>query len=116
MPLRLSRPHAQRHRLEQAGLHELAAIVTAQLDTLSMGGVLVTQPPPAEVALDPEQVEGLIQDALARADRDGVRGAAVTPYLLAALDRASGGDVVDTNVALVRHNARLAARLAVALG
>jgi len=51
---------------------------------------------------------------LAAAAAAGIRGRAVTPFLLARLDDLSGGDVVRTNIALVRNNAQLAARLAVA--
>ena len=43
-----------------------------------------------------------------------VRGRNVTPFLLSALDQGSGGDIVDTNIALVEANARLAAQIAVA--
>ncbi len=101
-----------RHRID--ALPELARVLSARFDQLHEGGVLVVQPPPAELAQDPERIEAEILAALARAEAEGVRGAAVTPHLLAALNRATGGDVVRTNVALVESNARLAARLAVA--
>jgi pseudouridine-5'-phosphate glycosidase len=70
------------------------------------------QPPPASEAQDPAEVDRLIEQALAEADAQGIRGQAVTPFLLERLDRISGGDVVRTNVALVESNARLAARIA----
>lgn len=92
----------------------VAAILGAQFDQLMGGGVLVCQPPPASEAQAPDRVDALIADALAAAEASGVRGRAVTPFLLGALDRASEGDVVRTNVALVTHNAKLAARIAVA--
>ncbi len=92
----------------------LAGIVSVQLDRLDAGGLLVVQAPPEAVAQDPVKVDVLIEAALQRAAAQGVRGRAVTPFLLSALDQASGGDVVRTNVALVAHNTGLAARLAVA--
>jgi pseudouridine-5'-phosphate glycosidase len=93
---------------------EAARIMRAQIDQLRAGGMLVVQPPPPEFARDPDDVGRLIDAALARAKSEDVQGRAVTPFLLAALDRASSGAVVDTNVALVESNARLAARIALA--
>jgi pseudouridine-5'-phosphate glycosidase len=93
---------------------EIARVMHAQLDRLSLGGLLVVQPPPAEFAQDPEVVRALIHGALERARSAGVHGRSVTPFLLSALDQASGGEFVDTNIALVEENARLAARIAVA--
>lgn len=92
----------------------LARVLVARFDRLQEGGLLVVQPPPGEVAQTPERVDALITRALSEAAQAGVRGRAVTPYLLARLDALSGGDVVRTNIALVKNNAQLAARLAVA--
>lgn len=92
----------------------VAQVMAAQLDVLAGGGLLVTQPPPAADAQDPEQVDRLIAAALAAAEAKGVRGRAVTPFLLSALAEASSGDVVRTNVSLVEANARLAAEIAAA--
>lgn len=96
-------------------VEEIASVLRVQLEGLALGGALVVQPPPAELAQDPARIEALIAGALERAAREGVRGSAVTPFLLAALDEATSGDVVETNLALVEANARLASRLAVAL-
>jgi pseudouridine-5'-phosphate glycosidase len=93
---------------------EAARIMQAQFDRLHEGGVLVVQPPPDAFAQDPEVTKALIQAALERARVAGIRGRNVTPFLLAALDQASGGDIVDTNIALVEANARLAAQIALA--
>jgi pseudouridine-5'-phosphate glycosidase len=85
----------------------VAEAVHHHLDTLAAGGVLVVQPPPDALAQDPRTVDALIDEALGEARAAGVRGAAITPFLLSRLDRASGGAVVET--------ARTAARLAVAV-
>ena len=90
---------------------DVAAFVRVQLDALG-SGLLVVQPPPR--ALAPTAVERWIDGALAAADREGIHGSHVTPYLLNALRIASAGEVVDVNIALVRANAALAARVAVA--
>ena len=93
-------------------VHAAAEIMDAQLDRWGAGGLLFVQPPPASEAQDPADVDRLIEQALLAADAQGIRGQAVTPFLLEQLDRSSGGDVVRTNVALVESNARLAARIA----
>jgi pseudouridine-5'-phosphate glycosidase len=93
----------------------VADVVRLQLDVLRAGGVLVVQPPPVALAQDPARVDALIEAALSEARAAGVRGAAITPFLLSRLDHSSGGAVVDTNLALVLENARTAARLAVSL-
>jgi pseudouridine-5'-phosphate glycosidase len=78
-------------------------------------GVLVCNPIPHSAALDRAQVEGWISAALEEAARQGVNGKAVTPFLLAALRDLSADQSLAANAALVENNARLAAKLAVAL-
>lgn len=90
---------------------EIAAMVGAQLDHVG-GGILVVQPPPR--AIEASVIEAQIEDAVASAARQGIRGGDVTPHLLAALRVASEGDVIDVNIELVRANATLAAQIAVA--
>jgi pseudouridylate synthase len=82
---------------------------------LGGAGMLLAVPPPAEVALAPEEVAAPIARALARAEAAGIRGQAVTPFLLAAMAEETNGESIRTNVALLRQNARVAARLALAL-
>jgi len=77
--------------------------------------LLVVQPPPAAVALAPQIVDAAVDDALAEARRADIRGAAITPFLLAAVERATGGRSLAVNLALLEANARLAGEIAVAL-
>ncbi|MDE3153055.1 MAG: pseudouridine-5'-phosphate glycosidase [Gemmatimonadota bacterium] len=77
--------------------------------------LLVVQPPPADVALPRAEVEAAVERALARARAEGVRGSAVTPYLLAAVTDATHGRSLKVNLALLEQNARLAASIARAL-
>ena len=100
------------HRVDDAAE---AARVVARRFALGQGGVLIVQPVPAEAALAPEAVYPAIDAALARAEAEGVRGKALTPFLLAELARATGGAAVRANRALAVQNARLGAELAVAL-
>jgi pseudouridine-5'-phosphate glycosidase len=59
-------------------------------------------------------VEAAITEALRAADAAGVRGSAVTPFLLARVAEATGGESVAANRALLLNNASHAARFAVA--
>jgi len=79
------------------------------------GGMIVAVPPPADVALPADQIEQSIQVALAQAAAAGIRGQAVTPFLLSAVAKATSGESMRTNMALLENNARVAAALAVAL-
>ncbi|MFS8641397.1 MAG: pseudouridine-5'-phosphate glycosidase [Symbiobacteriaceae bacterium] len=94
---------------------EAAAIIHARQQTRIPGGVLVVNPVPAEYAMAPEEVERHIQDALAAMASEGVTGKAVTPYLLARMKEATGGRALQTNIALVKHNALVGAQIAAAL-
>jgi len=79
------------------------------------GGVVVSNPVPQEAALRNEEIDGIIAQALRDADAQGVKGKAVTPFLLARIKDLTGGRSLATNIALVKHNALVGARLAVAL-
>lgn len=94
---------------------EAAGIAAAHFALGRMQTVLVVQPPPSNLALDGDLVERAVQAALERARKDGVRGAAVTPYLLAAVARETGGRTLETNLGLLEANARLAGEIAVTL-
>ena len=79
------------------------------------GALLVVQPPPADVALEREQVDEAVRAALVEARLHDVRGGAVTPFLLAAVERATGGQSLAANLGLLERNAALGAEIAVAL-
>lgn len=94
---------------------EVARILRAARALGRPGAVLVVQPPPPEAALDAAVVEDAVAAALDDARAAGLRGASVTPALLAAVERATGGRSLATNLALLEANASLAARIAVTL-
>lgn len=94
---------------------QAAAVIRARWEFGLEGGVLVVVPPPAEVALPNDEMEAAIAEALRAADRAGVRGKALTPFLLAHLGEATQGRSLQANIALLEQNARVAARIAVAL-
>ncbi len=94
---------------------EAAAIIQARQQTRLPGGVLVVNPVPEADAMDPDEVERYISEALSAMEAEGVAGKAVTPYLLAHMKEATGGRALATNIALVKHNALVGAQIAVAL-
>jgi pseudouridine-5'-phosphate glycosidase len=79
------------------------------------GGQLVANPVSVEAEIPAAEIAPHIAEALAAAEAEGVAGKEVTPYLLARLSAATGGRALAANIALVRSNARLAARIAVEL-
>ena len=98
------------HRVD--GPEEAAAAVAAHRSIPGAGGMLIVQPPPADLALDPVRGRGLDRRGAGRAERRGIRGGAVTPHLLAHLASASGGRTLGVNIGLIVDNARTAGRIA----
>jgi pseudouridylate synthase len=93
---------------------EVAALCRTHWD-LGLGGVLVTVPIPEADAVDPARAEAATQQALDEAAKLGIRGPATTPFLLKRMVEISGGATLRANIALLRNNAMVAARVAVAL-
>jgi pseudouridylate synthase len=94
---------------------EQAAAVFAARRELFPGALVVAHPLPADEQLDPALHDEVIAGALAAAEAAGVRGKAVTPFVLDHLHRASAGATLAVNVRLVLRNAELAGRIAAAL-
>lgn len=94
---------------------EIAAIARRHWGMGLESAVLVGNPPPAQAALPAEEIERVIQQALAEAAARQVHGAAVTPFLLERVSQLSGGDSLRANLALLLNNADLAARIAAEL-
>jgi pseudouridine-5'-phosphate glycosidase len=100
-------------RVEQPD--EVASILAARdrVRTTDLGLVLANPISPDD-ELDRALHDRLLESGLAAADRDGVHGKDITPYLLDWFHRESDGESLRANVALVRSNARLAAAVATA--
>ena len=94
---------------------QVAAIWREHLAYGGGSGMLLAVPPPADVALPREAVEGAIERALEKARAAGIRGQAVTPFLLSAVAEDTHGESMRTNIALLRQNARVAALVAGAI-
>lgn len=115
MPFFLAReaPVELEHRVDSPA--EAASLVRAQRELGVRSSVLLANPIPASRAMDPAEVERAVRAAEERAAREGVRGKALTPFLLSALAEETGGASLEANLALLEANARLAAEVAAAL-
>jgi pseudouridine-5'-phosphate glycosidase len=90
------------------------ADVLAAARALGTGAVVVANPLPTGEQLDPGVHDEALASGLASAQRDGIAGKDVTPYLLAHFHRVTGGRSLDVNVRIILRNAELAAQIAVA--
>ncbi|MBX5456097.1 MAG: pseudouridine-5'-phosphate glycosidase [Thermogemmatispora sp.] len=100
-------------RLQQRVDDEVQAATIARTHwECGLAGLLVCSPVPVEAALPAEQVEAAIAAALARAEAQGISGAALTPFLLRRVAETTGGASLRANCALLVNNARVAARIA----
>jgi pseudouridine-5'-phosphate glycosidase len=94
---------------------EVAEIARAR-DALGLSAaVLVTVPVPLADELPAEQADEAIAEAVREADECGLRGAAVTPFLLARIAELTDGRSLRANRSLLINNARVAARIAISL-
>lgn len=93
----------------------LAAAFAAKLEMGLRGGMLVTNPIPEEYSMPADVINSAIDAAIAEASRLGIKGKETTPFLLAKIKDITGGDSLDANIQLVLNNARLAAKVAVAM-
>lgn len=94
---------------------EVATIVQARWELGCEGGVLVTVPVPAEAAVPAATHQAAIDQALHLAESRQVRGKDLTPFLLERLAAITGGATLRANLALLEHNAAVAAEIARAL-
>jgi pseudouridine-5'-phosphate glycosidase len=94
---------------------EQARFIRAKWDLGLAGGVVLSTPVPEAAAMPSAEIDELTRQALDDAAAQGIAGKAVTPFLLARIQALTGGRSLATNIALIRHNAEVGARLAMAL-
>lgn len=94
---------------------QVAAVARCHWRNEGGTAVLVCVPVPAEAEIGSEKIEAATEEAMARAAEQGIRGKAVTPYLLAAMKEITGGKTLEANRALLVNNASVAAEVAVSL-
>ena len=104
--------HKADHRLDTPEEIALALDIHHKLGTGT--GLLIANPIPEEAALTSEFIDGTIADAVREAGERGIGRKELTPFLLARINELSAGESLKANIELVKNNARLAARMAVA--
>jgi pseudouridine-5'-phosphate glycosidase len=94
---------------------QIADIAHVRWNRLNMpGSILVVNPPPQDIEMGSMEIETQIQASIQDAEKQGIRGAAITPYLLQRLNSLTNGSSMKTNLELLISNAKLAADIAVA--
>ena len=97
-----------------ADAEEVAAVMKAHDDTGHGQGIVVANPVPVAQQWDPAEHDRILSQAFLAADKAGIRGNAVTPFLLGFIVEASGGRSLEVNLDLARNNIRVAADIATA--
>jgi pseudouridine-5'-phosphate glycosidase len=94
---------------------EVAEMFRAQQALGIERALLVTVPVPEEFEVPAGELERTLAAALQAAEREGVSGRELTPFLLSSMSQASAGATLNANIALLENNARVAAAIAMAL-
>ena len=95
--------------------HAAASLAERHWSVGARTAVLVCVPVPGEFEIAASTIAVALDEAMARAARDAVRGKAVTPFLLAEMEKLTSGKTVETNRALLANNATVAASIAESL-
>ncbi|SIR41809.1 pseudouridine-5'-phosphate glycosidase [Pontibacter lucknowensis] len=99
-------------RLDSA--REIAGLLRTKWELGLDGAVLIANPIPEKFEVPAPEMEWYITQALHAAAQQHIKGKAVTPFLLKYIAEHSQGESLEANIALIRHNARLGAEIAVA--
>jgi pseudouridine-5'-phosphate glycosidase len=99
--------------LSVENVEELAAMIRVKEELLLKGGVLVANPIPESDSLDETYINEIIDNAIEQSFKDGISGKDTTPYLLKTIVEKTQGKSLEANLALVYHNAKVGAKLAV---
>ena len=104
--------HAVPMRCGSAG--EVAQLMKAKWEMGLRGGVVVANPIPPESEIPAREIAPVIAAAVAKSIAQGIMGKELTPFLLAEIAGVTDGRSLKANIALARHNAKVAAAIAVA--
>jgi len=98
--------------LDDGAAEQLAETMRSKWDLGLPGGIVIANPVPASDEIPRDEMQVHIDRALADCAERGITGKDITPYLLGRIVEITEGRSLATNIALVRHNARLGAALA----
>ena len=90
-----------------------AAIMKTKWDLGLKGGLLIANPIPHEYSLPHEEIDGVIDAAIEEAKKKGIRGKAITPFLLGTIKDMTSGESLASNLQLAYNNAKVGAQIAV---
>ena len=93
----------------------VAAAFRAKIDCGLKGGMLLTNPIPAQYAMDLDYINANIDAAIAECNEKGIKGKAITPFLLDKIQKLTGGKSLEANIQLVYNNVAVGAEVAKAL-
>jgi len=96
-------------------IKEISSLIKAHWACGNSNSILITVPPPKEFEIDYKKVEAAIKDALADANDRHIHGAATTPHLLQKMNELTNGKSLQANLALLKNNAEIATKIAIAL-
>ena len=96
-------------------LADIAKIIHSKRKMELKGAVLIANPIPEMYQIEASKMEGMIELALKKARENNISGKAITPFLLSEIVHLTGGESLEANIALVKHNAWLGAQLALEL-
>jgi pseudouridine-5'-phosphate glycosidase len=91
---------------------EIADIMAARDAFGEPSALLIANPLPAALQLDPSVLDAALREALTVAAEQGIRGKAVSPFLLDRIQQVTGGASVEVNLAIARGNIELAGQIA----
>jgi pseudouridine-5'-phosphate glycosidase len=115
MPAFYSRHSGLPVDVRASSANEVVEIFNAQRDLQMNTALLVTVPVPQEFEVDEEELSRVLTDALEKAEREGITGRDVTPFLLAQMAQFSDGATLRANISLLENNARVAGEIAKAV-
>ena len=96
-------------------INEIAEFIKFR-DLLGLeGGCLITNPVPKKDEISLELINPIVENAIIKAKRNNISGKDVTPFLLNEIFELTEGKSLETNIALIKNNAKLAAKLSLAL-
>jgi pseudouridine-5'-phosphate glycosidase len=94
---------------------EIARIIHTKWELGLEGGLIIGNPVPEEDSMDPSEMRKAVEIAFREAYERGIEGKDVTPFLLDQMKVLTNGESLESNIALIKNNARLGAQIAVAL-
>jgi len=94
---------------------DIAGVIKTKWELGLNGGVIIANPIPEEYSMNKNKIDKAIVEALKMADKKGIKGKDVTPFLLSEIRNITDGLSLDSNIKLVLNNAKLAAEIASSL-